>query len=86
MEQRRTVSLRLALRVFSQDSAATSRIPGKVYRVDLTTGHRELWKEIRPSDPAGVISMYRVLMTPDASAYAYSYTRVQSDLYLWWRA
>src|SRR5262249_43539793 len=52
---------------FPQDPFSTSRIPGRVYHIDLTTGHRALWKEIQPSDTTGVFNMFRVLMTPDAS-------------------
>ena len=29
-------------------------LPARVYHLDLTTGQRSLWKELMPSDPAGV--------------------------------
>jgi hypothetical protein len=58
-------------------------LPTKVYRYDLGTGKRTLWKEIIPADRAGVISIAGFEMTPDASAYVYSCARItSSDLYL----
>src|SRR5262249_29175865 len=42
-----------------------SELPNHVYRLDLATGHRELWKEIMPGDPAGVIEITNVLPTRD---------------------
>jgi hypothetical protein len=35
-----------------------------------------------PDDPAGVVGISRPQVTPDGSAYAYSYTRYLQDLYL----
>jgi hypothetical protein len=57
------------------------QVPLKVFRLDIATGRKETWKEIRPSDPAGVIDIW-LEMTPDASAYAYNLRRILSDLYL----
>ncbi len=57
-------------------------LPAKVYRLDLWTGHRELWKEIMPSDPAGSLAILGILATPDWKSYVYSYFRNLSDLYL----
>ncbi|MFY9551836.1 MAG: protein kinase, partial [Thermoanaerobaculia bacterium] len=59
-----------------------SELPVKVYRVDAATGKRELWKELAPEDAAGVTQISRVCPTPDGTAYAYSYSRTLSDLYL----
>jgi Tol biopolymer transport system component len=57
-------------------------LPAKVYRIDLTTGRRQLWKELAPSDPAGVDEIPYISITTDGRSYLYSYTRVLSDLYL----
>jgi len=54
----------------------------KVYRVRVDSGERELWKEIVPSDPAGIEFIGPILMTPDASSYVYTYQRRSSDLYV----
>jgi eukaryotic-like serine/threonine-protein kinase len=53
----------------------------QVYRLDLTAGHRELWKEIVP-DPSMFFSILPIVITPDGQYYAYSYGRFVSDLYL----
>ena len=54
-----------------------------VYRIELATGRRELWKEIAPEDPAGVLAAQFVTLTPDGRSYAYQVSRaVTSDLYL----
>ncbi|HKW02317.1 MAG TPA: WD40 repeat domain-containing serine/threonine protein kinase [Vicinamibacterales bacterium] len=56
-------------------------IPANIYRVDLT-GRREPWKAIKPPDTTGVYSILDFAVTPDGKAYAYSYSRVLSVLYL----
>lgn len=57
-------------------------LPTKVYRLDLSTGQREVWKELQPADSAGVFSVNMLFLTRDAEAYVYSYRRTLSDLYL----
>ncbi|HTO77058.1 MAG TPA: protein kinase [Thermoanaerobaculia bacterium] len=55
----------------------------RVLRIDLTTGKRELWRELTPSDRAGLLGpFYNFAMTPDGASYAYSYMNAPSDLYL----
>ncbi len=54
----------------------------KVYRVELATGSRVHWKALGPSDSVGVDDIQRVVMTPDAGAYCYSYLRRLGDLLL----
>lgn len=56
--------------------------PVRVYRVVLATGHKELVKELIPSDPAGIVVPVRVLLTPDGKGYVYAFGRQLSDLYL----
>jgi len=41
-----------------------------IYRFDLATGERELWKELVPPEEAGVVDMYNTLLTPDGKHYA----------------
>jgi Tol biopolymer transport system component len=57
-------------------------IPAKVYRLEVATGRRELWRELKPDDAAGIANIAPVLPTPDGSAYVYGYFRTLSDLYL----
>jgi Tol biopolymer transport system component len=60
-------------------------LPGKIFRIEVETGRRELWRELMPADPAGVM---HVLDTPiaisqDGRSYAYTYIRaVVSELLL----
>ncbi len=57
-------------------------LPARVFRIDTTTGFREPFLELMPSDPAGVIFITSIALTPDARSYAYCYTWMRSDLYL----
>jgi len=59
-----------------------NQAPTKVFRVDMTTGERSLWKELTPPDPAGVLSMGPIVMTPDGKSYVYSYRRTLDELFL----
>ena len=72
---------------FSADGASLyvykpTALPAQITRIDLATGARTLWKEFSPADPAGVYKIAPVVMTGDASAYAYNAMRMLSDLYV----
>ena len=58
-----------------------SEVPVKVYRLEIATGRKELWRTLMPGDAAGVWNL-GPLPTPDGSAYVYSYIRTLSDLFL----
>jgi predicted Ser/Thr protein kinase len=53
-----------------------------VYRVDVTSGKREVAGKLAPADAAGVTSIASVLYTPDGKAYAYSDTQELSELFI----
>ncbi len=57
-------------------------LPAKLYRMDVASGKVEVVKTVMPADSAGVSNIGRICLTPDLSAYAYSFTRVLSDLYV----
>jgi Tol biopolymer transport system component len=57
-------------------------LPARVYRLDVATGQRTLWKELMPADPAGVENIGPILMTPDAKTCVFGYHRMLADLYL----
>jgi Tol biopolymer transport system component len=57
-------------------------VPARVERLDLATGKAVLWKDLMPADAAGVTAVFVEKVLPDGSAYAYSYGRSLSDLYL----
>ena len=48
--------------------------------IDLETGRRAPWKELRPAIPVDQVS--NPLITPDGRAYVYNYTYMRSELYV----
>ena len=59
-----------------------NQLPIPVFRIDVESGRRELWKELSPSDPAGVEGGYGVVVARDGRSYAYDFGRTLSTLYL----
>jgi hypothetical protein len=57
-------------------------MPARIFKMDLATGARSAVRSLMPDDPAGVIRISPVVLTPDLGAYAYSYRRILSDLYV----
>lgn len=57
-------------------------IPARLFRVDIQTWQKKLWKEIAPPDTAGVRSVDWVLITADGTSYVCTFRRVLSELYL----
>ena len=51
-------------------------------RVDLATGKRTVWKNLVPADAVGATRIGNPMVSPDGSAYAYTYGSHVSDLYL----
>jgi eukaryotic-like serine/threonine-protein kinase len=56
-------------------------VPLNVYKVDLATGRRDLWRTLKPADSSGVSNL-TVYFTPDGKAYVYRFFRMAEDLYL----
>ena len=72
---------------FSADGASLyiyqpGELPARVDRLDIHTGQRTLWKQLMPTDPAGVETIGPILMTPDAKTCVFGYHRMLADLYL----
>jgi hypothetical protein len=53
-----------------------------VFRLDLQTGERSLWREFSPPQPAGIVGTIDPALTADGSAWAYSVLRHLNDLYV----
>jgi eukaryotic-like serine/threonine-protein kinase len=53
----------------------------RIYRLNVNTGKRTLWKEIPLPDPAGFI-LYSLILAPDGQSYFYTYSRELSTLFL----
>ena len=60
----------------------TRTIPVEIFNVDMASGHRQPWKEIAPADPAGAQMVFKIAFSADGKSYAYSVSRVLSDLYV----
>jgi hypothetical protein len=45
-------------------------------------GAQELLKKVVPADPAGLLSVDKILIARDEKTYIYGYARITSDLYL----
>ncbi len=57
-------------------------ITSQIFKVNLATGKRELWKTLTPTDPAGAEGIGPVEITPDGKTYVYSVYRDLTNLYL----
>jgi len=53
----------------------------KIGRLDVATGRREAWRELKTPDPVGV-TISKVVMTPDGESLAYSFQRDITTLFL----
>jgi eukaryotic-like serine/threonine-protein kinase len=56
--------------------------PLKVYRLNILSGQRQIFREMTPPDVAGLQSISHIHFSSDGRAYVYSYGRVLSELYL----
>jgi|KBSMisStaDraftv2_1062788.scaffolds.fasta_scaffold39664_3 serine/threonine protein kinase len=54
----------------------------RVYRIELSTGRRETWKEFSLPDPTGVNGVSCSAITPDGKTFIFSYSQSLSDLYI----
>lgn len=61
---------------------AQGSLSTRIYRVDLESGYRELWKEIMPADLTGLLFIQRPRLSSDGKSYAYDYIRELTDLFL----
>jgi hypothetical protein len=50
--------------------------------VDVRTGRRQLWTNILPPDPAGILLLGPVVVAPDGRSLAYTWFRALSNLYV----
>ena len=57
-------------------------LPSRVYKLDVSTGKKELWKELMPLDTAGLGDVGGVVLARDGKSYVYGAGWILSDLYL----
>jgi dipeptidyl aminopeptidase/acylaminoacyl peptidase len=53
----------------------------KISRLDVSTGRKELWRELRTPDSVGV-AISKIVVTPDGQSFAYSFQRDITTLFL----
>ena len=58
------------------------QVPVRIYRLNIVTGQRQLFKELNPTDTTGLCDLSNIMLSKDGRAYVYGYTRLLSDLYL----
>jgi hypothetical protein len=56
--------------------------PSEIWRVEISNGRETLVKRVIPTDPAGILEIFNVVMTPDAKTFVYGYDRYLSELYV----
>ncbi len=61
---------------------APKDVPIRIYRLNIQTGQRQLFKEITLPDMPGLCGMPHILFSADGRSYVYGYTRLLSQLYL----
>ena len=61
---------------------AINDLPGRIDRLDIDTGKRELWKNFGPSDLAGIQRFERVAMSLGGTSLVYSTERVFCTLFV----
>ncbi len=72
---------------WSEDNASVygyllGSIPTMVYKINIVTGEKTLIQELQPQTSIGVVFVAPVVMTRDASRFAFSYCQVSSVLYI----
>jgi hypothetical protein len=50
--------------------------------LNILSGQRQLFKEMKPSDVTGLCDMSHFIFSADGQAYVYNYMRLLSELYL----
>jgi hypothetical protein len=66
--------------LFASPAALSRTTP--VFRLDVATGRRELWREFGPADRIGSPLTVRLQVTPDGGRYAYLYFLSAAELVL----
>jgi hypothetical protein len=57
------------------------RLPAKISRLDLSSGTRELWKELVPAGASSSGGVFALTIAPDVGAYAYTFSESMTTLY-----
>jgi hypothetical protein len=68
--------------MFSICERSAGQAHGDIHKVNVRTGRRELWTNILPHDPAGILLLGNVEVSPDGRSLAYIWARALSNLYV----
>ncbi len=66
----------------SRDETMVNAPAVNIFRLDLETGEKRLWRTLVPDDLSGVVGLTSVRITPDGNAYFFRIQRMLSDLYV----
>jgi hypothetical protein len=58
------------------------QLPPQLWKVQIDTGKRELWKELTPPNPVGLLDLTPIRVSLDCQSYTYSPLNVLSQVYL----
>ncbi|MGD1092154.1 MAG: hypothetical protein ABSB35_09195 [Bryobacteraceae bacterium] len=58
----------------------TGSLPAVLYKIDLSTGKKQKWREFAPSDRPGVLGLNWAFLTPDGKQAVYYYSRFLKEL------
>ena len=61
---------------------AATEMPARVYRVDVTTGRRELVRELAPRDAAGTTTLVCQAVSSDGKTLVFLYVHSLGEVYL----
>lgn len=72
--------------LWSDDGAVyvyqSGRLRTAIERIDIATGERVEWQELKPADPAGVMNIQPVVLAANRTSYAYGFRRFMSELHV----
>jgi len=57
-------------------------VPAEVFRVELASGHRTLWKKLAPPESTGITFVGSIYGSADWKSYVYTFNRKLDDLYM----
>jgi Tol biopolymer transport system component len=67
--------------LYVREDQGAGRLPVRVFRIDLATGARELWRVITPAGASPLGGISALAIAPDAGAHAYTYSEPMTTLY-----
>ena len=53
-----------------------------VFKLEVASGRKTLWKTLAPPDPAGIEEIHTVVLALDTDTYAYTFNRTLAELYV----